>query len=56
MTFLPLSIIIVNHNHTSYIGRCLDVLVPEVKQIGGEVIVVDNRSDDESTEIAQPPP
>jgi N-acetylglucosaminyl-diphospho-decaprenol L-rhamnosyltransferase len=53
MNSLPLSTITVTHNHDRYIGRCLDALVPEVKQLGGEVIVVDNRSDDESAAIAQ---
>jgi N-acetylglucosaminyl-diphospho-decaprenol L-rhamnosyltransferase len=53
MNSLPLSTITVTHNHANYIGRCLDALVPEVSRIGGEVIVVDNRSDDESAAIAQ---
>jgi N-acetylglucosaminyl-diphospho-decaprenol L-rhamnosyltransferase len=51
MTFLPLSIITVTHNHANYIGRCLDALVPEVERLGGEVIVVDNTSDDASVAI-----
>jgi glycosyltransferase involved in cell wall biosynthesis len=49
---LPLSVITVTHNHSAYIGRCLDALVPEVSRISGEVIVVDNRPDDESATIA----
>lgn len=49
----PLSVISVTHNHSIYIGRCLDALVPEISQVGGEVIVVDNCSDDESGRIAQ---
>ncbi|MCG9892956.1 MAG: glycosyltransferase [Thermosynechococcaceae cyanobacterium MS004] len=53
MPELPLSVITVTHNHASYIGRCLDALVPEVSRIGGEVIVVDNRSDDDSAAIAR---
>lgn len=48
---LPLSVITVTHNHAAYIGRCLEALIPEVQQIGGEVIVIDNRSDDESAAI-----
>jgi GT2 family glycosyltransferase len=48
---LPLSIITVTHNHANYIGQCLDALVPEVSHIGGEIIVVDNVSDDESAAI-----
>jgi N-acetylglucosaminyl-diphospho-decaprenol L-rhamnosyltransferase len=56
MNSLPLSIITVTHNHANYIGRCLDALVPEVNRIGGEVIVIDNRSDDESAAIARQHP
>ena len=56
MNSFPLSIITVTHNHADYIGRCLDALVPEVSRIGGEVIVVDNRSDDESAAIARKHP
>jgi N-acetylglucosaminyl-diphospho-decaprenol L-rhamnosyltransferase len=52
MNSLPLSTITVTHNHDQYIGRCLDALVPEVKRLGGEVIVVDNRSDDKSAAIS----
>ncbi|NJK40822.1 MAG: glycosyltransferase family 2 protein [Acaryochloridaceae cyanobacterium SU_2_1] len=53
MTQFSLSVITVTHNHAPYIGRCLDALVPEVSRIGGEIIVVDNRSDDQSAEIAR---
>lgn len=53
MSSLPLSTITDTHNRANYIGRCLDALVPEVERIGGEVIVVDNASDDESVAIAQ---
>jgi N-acetylglucosaminyl-diphospho-decaprenol L-rhamnosyltransferase len=56
MNSLPLSIITVTHNHGNYIGRCLDALVPEVSRLGGEVIVVDNASDDDSAAIAQQHP
>jgi N-acetylglucosaminyl-diphospho-decaprenol L-rhamnosyltransferase len=56
MNSLPLSTITVTHNHANYIGRCLDALVPEVSRIGGEVIVVDNRSEDESAAIARQHP
>jgi N-acetylglucosaminyl-diphospho-decaprenol L-rhamnosyltransferase len=56
MNVLPLSIITVTHNHANYIERCLDALVPEVTRLGGEVIVVDNCSDDTSAEIAQQHP
>jgi N-acetylglucosaminyl-diphospho-decaprenol L-rhamnosyltransferase len=56
MQLIPLTTITVTHNHASYIGQCLDALVPEVEQLGGEVIVVDNRSDDDSAAIAQQHP
>ncbi|WP_013325277.1 glycosyltransferase family 2 protein [Gloeothece verrucosa] len=49
---LPISVITVTHNHAPYIARCLDALLPEVKQVGGEIILIDNRSDDESYQIA----
>lgn len=48
-----LSVITVTHNHAAYIGRCLEALLPEIEQVGGEVIVIDNRSNDESAAIAQ---
>ncbi|WP_299486765.1 glycosyltransferase family 2 protein [Acaryochloris sp. IP29b_bin.137] len=53
MSQIPLSVISVTHNHSAYIGRCLDALAPEVSRVGGEVIVVDNCSDDDSAKIAQ---
>ncbi len=53
MSSLPLSVITVTHNHASFIGRCLTALVPEVMRLGGEIIVVDNRSDDDSAHIVQ---
>ena len=46
-----LSVITVTHNHAEFIGRCLTTLVPEVEAIGGEVIAIDNLSDDESAKI-----
>jgi GT2 family glycosyltransferase len=46
-----LSVITVTHNHAAYIGQCLAALIPEVSQIGGEIIAIDNRSDDASAEI-----
>jgi N-acetylglucosaminyl-diphospho-decaprenol L-rhamnosyltransferase len=51
MQLISLTTITVIHNHAPYIGRCLDALIPEVNRIGGKVIVVDNRSDDESAAI-----
>lgn len=48
----PLSVIVVTHNHAAYLARCLDSLIPPVAALGGEVIVVDNCSDDDSAAIA----
>ena len=53
MSVLSLSVIIVTHNHAAYLGRCLDSLVSEVERLGGEIIIVDNRSDDASTAVAR---
>lgn len=48
---LPLSVITVTHNHSDYIGCCLEALIPEIQKIGGEAIVIDNCSDDSTVEI-----
>jgi hypothetical protein len=48
---LPLSVIIVTHNHEQYIETCLASLLIEVKQVNGEIIVIDNLSDDSSARI-----
>ncbi|MBE7555406.1 MAG: glycosyltransferase family 2 protein [Anaerolineales bacterium] len=48
-----LSAIVVTHNHAHFLARCLDSLVPEVMRLGGEIIVVDNCSDDASAAIAR---
>jgi GT2 family glycosyltransferase len=50
---LRLSVITVTHNHAAYINGYLKSLLPQVKQLGGEVIIVDNQSDDESGDIIQ---
>jgi N-acetylglucosaminyl-diphospho-decaprenol L-rhamnosyltransferase len=50
---VPLSVIIVTHNHAPFIGRCLAAVVPEVERLGGEVLLVDNRSSDDSAAIAR---
>jgi GT2 family glycosyltransferase len=47
-----LSVIVITHNHADFLERCLDSLIPEVTRLGGEVIVIDNGSDDASTAIA----
>ena len=49
---LSLSVIVVTHNHAAYLGRCLDSLAPQLDRLDGEIIVVDNLSDDNSTMIA----
>ncbi|MFN8455575.1 MAG: glycosyltransferase family 2 protein [Anaerolineae bacterium] len=48
----PLSVIVVTHNHAPYLARCLDSLIPPVASLGGEIIVVDNCSEDGSAAIA----
>lgn len=53
MAALPLSVIIVTHNHAAYLSRCLDSLVLQVEQAGGEIIIIDNRSDDASVAVAR---
>src|ERR687885_701371 len=53
MSSIPISVITVTHNHEAFIGKCLKALVPAVKQLHGEVILIDNRSDDRSAEIAR---
>lgn len=53
MSSLPLSVITVTHNHEAFIEKCLKALVPAVMQLQGEVILIDNCSDDRSAEIAQ---
>lgn len=50
---IPLSVITVTHNHGAYIGRCLTALVPEVTALGGEILVIDNCSEDASAAIAR---
>lgn len=50
---ITLSVIIVTHNHAPFIGRCLAAVVPEVERLGGEVLLIDNRSNDDSAAIAQ---
>ena len=52
MTTCPLSVIVVTHNHADYLRTCLSALLPEATTLGAEIIVVDNRSNDTSAEIA----
>jgi hypothetical protein len=48
---IPLSIVTVTHNHAIYIDRYIKALLPECEKIGAEVIMIDNRSDDESAHL-----
>jgi N-acetylglucosaminyl-diphospho-decaprenol L-rhamnosyltransferase len=50
---ISVSVITVTHNHGAFIGLCLKALVPEVTRLHGEAILIDNRSDDNSAEIAR---
>jgi len=47
---VPISVITVSHNHAAYVDRALSALLPEVDRVGGEVIWIDNRSDDDSAD------
>ncbi|MGE5221285.1 MAG: glycosyltransferase family 2 protein [Omnitrophica WOR_2 bacterium] len=50
---LPFSVVIVTHNHAEYLDCCLASLIPETNQQGGEIIVIDNLSSDNSVGIIQ---
>ena len=52
MTQLLLSLIIVTNNHQQYIDQSIASHVPEDTKDGGEVILIDNLSDDDSVTIA----
>jgi len=52
-TNLSVSVIIVTYNSEQEIGACLKSVIPQVKTIGGEIIVVDNDSNDRTTEIVE---
>lgn len=45
--------IVVTHNSAASLGACLRTLRPQVVHVGGELIVVDNGSEDESVAIAR---
>ena len=49
---LPLSVITVTHNHGTYIQQALEAVIPQIELLGGEIIVIDNCSDDDSAKIA----
>ncbi|MCE9616358.1 MAG: glycosyltransferase [Lentisphaerae bacterium] len=44
--------IVVTHNHAHYLGDCLDSLVRAAGEMPLEIIVIDNRSDDDSARLA----
>jgi glycosyltransferase involved in cell wall biosynthesis len=48
-----LSVVIITHNEEANIGRTLESVGSLVKEIGGEIIVVDSGSTDRTTEIAR---
>ncbi len=48
-----LSIILVNYNDRAGLGRCLHSLEKEARDIGAEVVVVDNNSRDGSQDLVQ---
>jgi N-acetylglucosaminyl-diphospho-decaprenol L-rhamnosyltransferase len=50
---LPLTVVTVTHNHEVFIERCLNAVLPELRKLGGEMILVDNRSEDGSAAIAR---
>jgi GT2 family glycosyltransferase len=45
---IDLSIITVTHNHNQYIKAYMEALLPEIKDMEAEVIMIDNKSDDNS--------
>ncbi len=53
MKHIKLSVIVVTHNHGKYIERCLESLTSEIQKVNGEIIVIDNLSDDDSATLAQ---
>ncbi|MCI0349768.1 MAG: glycosyltransferase, partial [Acidobacteriales bacterium] len=48
-----LSVVIITHNEEANIGRTLESVSALLKQITGEIIVVDSGSTDRTVEIAQ---
>lgn len=51
LPLLQLSIVIVNFRTPGFVIDCLKTLLPELDGIGGQVVVVDNHSADDSPEI-----
>ncbi|MCF7797681.1 MAG: glycosyltransferase family 2 protein [Lentisphaeria bacterium] len=50
---IPLSVIIVTYNSADEIGECLHSLLPQVTFLGGEIIIVDNASRDDTLAIVE---
>ena len=50
---LSVSVIIVTFNSEKEIGACLQSVIPQVKTITGEIIVVDNNSNDTTVELVE---
>ncbi|MBE9174508.1 glycosyltransferase family 2 protein [Synechocystis salina LEGE 06155] len=48
---INLSIITVTHNHKQYIKAYMEALLPEIKDMEAEVILIDNKSDDNSARL-----
>ena len=46
---IKLSVVLATHNEEANIGKCLE----SVKDIAGEIIIVDGESDDKTVEIAK---
>ncbi|MFQ6676642.1 MAG: glycosyltransferase family 2 protein [Fidelibacterota bacterium] len=51
---LKVTVIIVTYNSEGEIGGCLETVIPQIESVGGEVIVVDNASTDETVERIKP--
>ena len=50
---MKLSVVIVNYNVCDYLRQCLDSIRRSLEEIGGEVFVVDNASQDDSVEMVR---
>jgi hypothetical protein len=48
---IPLSVITATHNHGTYLKRYMQALLPACEQIGAEIILIDNLSDDNSVTL-----
>lgn len=47
------SVVIVTYNSEEEIGACLEAVIPQVKEVGGEIIVVDNASRDGTVDVIE---